>query len=120
MAIAAERFYRQWIERQVEWERQRREQAEIAARKRKEEEERREQERVAALKKAQIDNLVEEAERWRTASYIREYVSAISEKVTHLEAPGLADWRRWATTIADEIDPIASGRAVKTIRKLVP
>jgi hypothetical protein len=120
MAIAAERFHRQWIERQIEWERQRREQAEIAARKRKEEEERREQERVAALKKAQIDNLVEEAERWRTAKYIREYVSAISEEVTDLEAPGLAAWRRWATTIAEEIDPIASGRAAETIRRLVP
>lgn len=120
MAVASEQFFRQWIERQIEWERQRREQAEIAARKRKEEEERREQERVAALKKAQIDNLVEEAERWRTARYIREYVSAVLEEVTDLEAPGLADWRRWATAIAEEIDPIASGRAAEAIRKLIP
>ncbi len=120
MAIAAESFYRQWIERQIEWERQRREQAEREARKRKEDDERRERERLAALKKAQIDSLVEEAELWRTARHIREYVSAVSNAVTDVDPPGLVEWHKWATAVAAEIDPIASGRARESIRKLVP
>lgn len=119
MAIAAECFYRQWIDRQIEWERQRREQAEREARKRKEDDERRERERLAALKKAQIDSLVEEAELWRTARHIREYVSAVLNTVTDVDPPGLAEWHKWATAVAAEIDPIVSGRARKSIRKLV-
>ncbi len=101
-------------------ERQRREQAEREARKRKEDDERRERERLAALKKAQIDSLVEEAELWRTARHIREYVSAVSNAVTDVDPPGLVEWHKWATAVAAEIDPIASGRARESIRKLVP
>ena len=51
---------------------------------------------------------------------IFENTSAVLEEVTELEVSGLADWRTWATAIAEEIDPIASGRAAEVIRKLAP
>jgi hypothetical protein len=75
-------------------------------RRRQIEDERREHERLAALEKARIDQLLDEAARHRQANDIRAYVLAA------LATSGAADrtaWAEWARAQADILDPLVSG-----------
>lgn len=110
MLVAGEHLHRRWIEQQARWEREQREEAEHAARRRKEEEERRAREREAALAKAKVDSLLQEAQSWRQALGLRDYVQAVRAAAGDRAAtPELEDWSRWALAEADKLDPISSG-----------
>ncbi|WP_442753300.1 hypothetical protein ACNHKD_09800 [Methylocystis sp. JAN1] len=114
MAVAGEHLHRKWLEQQAAWARQRQEEAEREAKRRKAEEERRERERLAALEKAKRDALRRDAEAWREANDIRAYVEAIRRSEASPEST--EEWARWALLEADGIDPIVSGRALKSVR----
>jgi hypothetical protein len=116
MAVAGEHLHRRWIEQQAAWERERREEAERAARKRKQEEERRERERIAAIEKAKIDALLRDADAWRNANNIRDYVEATRKAMGETrDASVLEEWSRWVLTEADRLDPIASGQTANAL-----
>lgn len=114
MAVAGEHLHRKWLEQQAAWARQRQEEAEREAKRRKAEEERRERERLAALEKAKRDALRRDAKAWREANDIRAYVEAIRRSEASPEST--EEWARWALLEADGIDPIVSGRALKSVR----
>jgi hypothetical protein len=74
-------------------------------RRQKEEAERLERERLAALQQARIEQLLDEADRYRKANDIRAYVRAA------LAAPGpdRSEWAAWARAQADALDPLRAG-----------
>ena len=115
MAIAVEQLQRDWRAKRLVWERERREEAERAALKRKAEEERLERERQAALAKAKIDRLRRDAEAWRASADIRAYVAAALGTVGEGHKERAEAWALWALGVADSIDPLASGRAAERI-----
>lgn len=114
LIVLGEECYREHAleqhQRQVQW---RLEQIEDARRK-KLEAERREQERLAALEKARIDRLLDEAASLQTAQNIRAYVRNVHAAAASLAAPindkDLAAWTTWALAQADRIDPVLSRR----------
>ena len=82
------------------------------AKKQKEEAERKERERIAALEKAKIDRLLNDAEARHRAEQIRAYVSAVTGRITSTDLIKSPDvlrlWRPWALAEADRIDPVKS------------
>lgn len=116
MAICAEQLHRASIRRMIEWECQRKREAEEAERKRIEEARRREEERLAALAKARLDALHDDAAALQQADKIRAYVKLISERLEgSITRQRLTEWSRWALAEADRIDPVVSGRATETL-----
>jgi hypothetical protein len=115
MLIASEYAHRRWIEEQAAWERKRREEAERAAIRQREEDERRERERLAAIEKAKLDNLLRNAEAWRTARNLRRYIRAVMETTSEYgDSQQLEAWSLWALAEADKLDPLVSKRALPT------
>lgn len=84
------------------------------ARKQRAEAERKERERIAALEKARIDRLLDEALALRRARDIRAYVDEVKALNLNLDPPvpdeALDEWVRWALAQADRIDPVLSRR----------
>lgn len=87
---------------------------------RKEDEERKERARKRALRETElveleraiqderkrIEKLIDEAQRWRTARLIRDYVTTASSKApVRCTAEEFPEWREWALAQADRIDP---------------
>lgn len=67
-------------------------------------------ERIAAEEKARRDGLPAEAENWRSAKLIREYVEAKRASVA-AQASEFEDWSRWALQVADRMDPLFSAKS---------
>jgi hypothetical protein len=110
--VAAEHAHRRWLEKQAAWERERREEEERAAIRRREEAEKRERERLAAIEKAKVDALLSDAQAWRTANNLRDYIQAVDDAAgERIGTPEFEAWSRWASNEADKLDPIGSGRA---------
>jgi hypothetical protein len=116
MLVASELQHRRWIQQQAEWERERREEEVRAAIRRKEEEVRQERERLAAIEEAKRDRLLKDAEAWRKANNLRDYVRAVCNAASKLaSAPELEVWSHWALREADRLDPISSGKAIERL-----
>lgn len=119
IAISAEKLHRAWIQRRIAWERQRREEEEREARRRREEADRKERERRAAIAKAKIDALLLDAENFRKAADLRNYIDVVTRSMEGQVTPDqLETWARWAEAAANDLDPLASGRAVASIRDM--
>ena len=113
MLVAGAHQHRRWLAQQVEWERRRREEEERETIRRKEEAERLERERLAAIKKAKLDALLSDAEAWRVANNLRDYIERVRDAAGELaDAPNFQTWLHWAIGEADKLDPITSGRAM--------
>jgi hypothetical protein len=111
VAVEAERSHREWIVRQITWQKEEREREEKAARARKEAEEKRERERLAAIERAKTDALLADVAGWRHAANIRLYVEAV--RGASPDAEGIKAWSSWALAEADRLDSIRSGRALR-------
>jgi hypothetical protein len=84
------------------------------ARKQKVEAERKERERIAALEKARVERLLDEAQALQRARDIRLYVDEVKALNLSLDPPvpdeALAEWAGWVLAQADQIDPVQSRR----------
>jgi hypothetical protein len=84
------------------------------ARKQKAEAKRKERERIAALEKARLDRLLDEAQALQRARDIRSYVDEVKALNLSLDPPvpdaALAEWAQWALAQANRIDPVQSRR----------
>lgn len=73
---------------------------------------RKERERIAALEKARVERLLEEAQALQRAHDIRLYVDEVRALNLSLSRPvpdkALAQWARWAWAQADRIDFVQS------------
>jgi hypothetical protein len=82
------------------------------ARKQKAEAERKERERIAALEKARVDRLLDEAQALQRARDIRLYVDEVRALNLSLDPPvpdeALTEWAQWSLAQADRIDPVRS------------
>jgi len=115
LAIAAEYLQRAWVEQQKAWERELRERQARAEREKRERDARLERDRLAAIEKAKLDSLLQDAENMRRAADIRAYVEAVRIATAQASAGNFDNWSRWALSEADKLDPIASGRAISNI-----
>ena len=73
-----------------------------------------EQERMEKLEQSRKRRLLQMARRCRDAAEIRDYVqhvaAAVESNLLQVQADEFAKWRSWALGVADELDPIASGK----------
>lgn len=113
LAAAAEHLHRQWQEEYRAWQRREQERKEREEKERLELEARRERERLAAIEKAKVDALLQEASDWRKAEEIRAYVEALSQQASDASNDEFEKWRNWALLEADKLDPITSLRGGK-------
>jgi hypothetical protein len=70
-------------------------------------------------------NLVQEVDRWRKASQIRDYLAAIQRQIDEgVVKPADKDrfdaWVKWARWFADDIDPLISAPALEDRTPIVP
>ncbi len=81
-------------------------------RKANEEAERQERLRIEQEKRAQAQQLFQEAKNMRRAREIRDYVSAVQaatrDHIGHAER--VAEWSSWAMQLANQIDPLQDAR----------
>ncbi|MBI1308957.1 MAG: hypothetical protein GC129_03720 [Proteobacteria bacterium] len=110
LVSAAERLHRQWQEEHRVWQRREQERKEREEQERRELEARRERERLAAIEKAKVDALLQDAADWRKAAEIRAYVEAVLAQTSTSPDETFENWRKWALSEADKLDPIVSRR----------
>lgn len=119
LMISGEIQYREQELRRYEWLVKRQAELRDELRRKKEEAARRERERVAALEKARLDGLLEDAEAFYQANKIRDFVADVEALFEAGRVPvareNLGSWRSWALKHADRMDPVRSGRFVKSI-----
>lgn len=117
LAVESERSHRARLEQQIKWRREMKEKEERIAREKKEAEERRERENLAAIERAKTNALLRDAARWRKAADIRAYVQAVRAALRDPSEIGAFEaWSAWALAEADRLDPLASGRALQSMR----
>ena len=93
--------------------------AEIIERRRteREEAERKERERRAELERKRVERLLGEAEAFRRAAAIRDYVAGAQRAYAASACPKpeaeVEAWARWALAEANRIDPVRSGAFLK-------
>lgn len=114
LIVIGEERYREEVLQLHKWELERRHRLIEEARKARAEAERKERERIAALEKARIDRLLEEAQALQRARDIRAYVDQVNALSLTLDPPvpaeALTAWSLWALAQADRIDPVQSRR----------
>jgi hypothetical protein len=119
LIIAGEQQYREACQWHYEWMVGRKAALIEKTRKRKEEAERKERERLAALEKARLDRLLGAAAAFRQATDIRVFVANVESRQSLGALPisdsDFATWKGWALSQADQIDPVQSGRFIKTM-----
>jgi hypothetical protein len=70
-------------------------------------------ERLAAIEKAKLDALLDDANAWRTANNVRDYIRAIREAAgERANTAEFESWLRWASGEAEKLDPINSRRVL--------
>jgi hypothetical protein len=108
--VAAENQYRESCIYQYEWRAERRAQLIEEENKKKLEAERLERERKIKAEKDRIDRLLNEANLFRQAKDIRDYVSSVRIACQSSDIPleALDQWCAWALGEAERIDPVAS------------
>lgn len=114
LIVLGEERYREHQIDHHKWLLQRRLEGIEEARKQKAEAERKERERVAALEKARVERLLDEAQALQRSRDIRLYVDEVKALNLSLSPPvpheALAQWAQWALAQADRIDPVQSRR----------
>jgi hypothetical protein len=74
-----------------------------------------EQERMEKLEQSRKKHLLHMARRRRDAAEIRDYIqhvaAAVESNLLQAQVDEFANWRSWALSVADELDPIASRKA---------
>lgn len=114
LIVLGEERYREHQIDHHKWLLQRRLERIEEVRKQKAEAERKERERIAALEKARVDRLLDEAQALQRARDIRLYVDEVKALNLSLSSPvpdeALAQWAQWALAQADRIDPVQSRR----------
>jgi hypothetical protein len=106
--LAAELQYREGRLSYHQWWVSRRQQVIEEQRLAREKAEKDEQERKDRAEKERIDGLLGQAEALRKAETIRTYVERVREQATGRES--VEAWALWAIKIADDLDPVTSGR----------
>ena len=112
LALTAEHQHRESAIRHHQWRIERAAQIEEEDRQRRAEAERAERERQERLEQARIDRLLKDADAFRKANEIRNYVAALTARIqenSKMDLEDLERWREWALAQADRIDP-AVGR----------
>lgn len=105
--LKAEQQHRDSAHRMRDWVIERKQQLITELKRREAERVRLEQERKENEERARIKDLLRQADNLRKASTIRDYVSAVSERVpaASLDRPQLESWMQWARAVADRLDP---------------
>jgi hypothetical protein len=107
MAIVAEERRRSSREHRATLERERNERLAAETLQRTLEMARLERERLEAAERDRVAALRSYAERWKAASVIRDFIKAANASLANrLSAAALAEWSRWAESVACEIDPL--------------
>ncbi|SCW76291.1 hypothetical protein SAMN02927924_02680 [Sphingobium faniae] len=108
--VEAEARYRSSCEAEHRWRVQAREQRIEAIREERERLVRAEQERLEQIRLARIARLLSEADAFRKAQSIRDYVADAAKNAGEAVArEDLERWARCALEIADSLDPVQSG-----------
>jgi hypothetical protein len=118
--LFAEMQYRGGVQHQHDWRIERKAKLEKEDERRRIEVDRAERARQAAILQARIDRLLQEADNFRKANDIREYVKRVQALTTTHEEADLGkvrDWARWALAEADRIDPVNSARFLEPIQQ---
>jgi hypothetical protein len=113
LLVRGEANYRAGVLEMHEWWLTRRAEVEREVVRRKAEEERRERERLAKLEKELVEHLLAEADNWRRAADLRTFVKAVGSASQSSDARAAERLERWSASVlalADQIDPIRSGR----------
>lgn len=120
--LYAEIRYRESEVSRYEWQKKRKAEVEEEDRKRAIAEAKAEQERLARLKLERIDGLLSDADAYRKAAEIRKYAEAVLDAFARgefvAEQKSVNEWRDWALTVADEIDPVKTQGFLKTMGRL--
>ena len=112
MAVSAELCRQSIMARSIESSKRRALEAENESLQRQEAAKLRQQQRSAAIEKAHVEALYADMDASYKAASIRGYISTIEEDLSdEIDADQLQVWIKWASSLADTIDPIRSGRA---------
>lgn len=118
VVAAAELKYREGCLRQFEWRVKRKAEREEEMRQHQVALGRQERERQQKLEQARVDRLLDEAATLRRATDIRAYVQEVRRAAAgegmNTPAEEVERWARWALAEADRIDPVKSGRFIKS------
>lgn len=106
MIVAGEAEFRSSCFSWHEYLIKRRRENEIEAARLKAEAEERERQRLIREAQERRERLFAQGTAWRTAQDIRSMVAALSEVE---ERPGFDEWKRWALSEADLLDPVCNG-----------
>lgn len=109
LIMAAEVFYREARVSNYEWKIAQRERLIEERRVARERAEREARERAEQLAQARIDKLLEEAADLDRAETIRRYVDRVRTLASEDQAT-TETWANWALAIADDLDPVRTGR----------
>jgi hypothetical protein len=124
LIYAGEIQYRAHAQSTYEWQLERQQHRREERRKQKEEAERQERLRLERQERTRVQGLFQEANNWRRAREIREYVTAVEKagarSSTSLDRRRLDDWSRWALGLADRLDPLRAGRLEENVRPEPP
>lgn len=113
LTVLAEKWHREWLEKKAVEQHERREQEKKNKIRRAKDQIRRDREYAIAMERARIDRLFQNATAWQKATGVRTYIQAVLDAFRDQREPhSLEDWSRWALAQVNEIDPIASGRAL--------
>jgi hypothetical protein len=116
IVVRVEEQYRDAQFRHHKWLLARRAEEVEAARKAKIEAERRERERLKKLERERIEQLLADADQLRRAQAIRAYVAEVERLPNAVESgENFEQWRAWALSQADRIDPVKNGSLWRSI-----
>jgi len=118
IVVTAELRYREGVLHTYKWRVERKAQLEEELRKKRLEAERAERERQRKLEQARVDRLLRDADAFRQAQAIREYVQEIRLATPDgdtVSKSGLESWAQWALAQADRIDPAKQKAFLKSM-----
>jgi len=118
IVVTAELRYREGVLHTYKWRVERKAQLEEELRKKRLEAERAERERQRKLEQARVDRLLRDADAFRQAQAIREYVQEIrlaTPDPDTVSKSGLESWAQWALAQADRIDPAKQKAFLKSM-----
>ncbi len=120
LIVSGERRHREHAQDHYEWRVKRKQNLIERLRHEKEEAERKERERLAAIEKARVDRLLEDAFKYRRAEDIRAYVASIESDIASgrysVSGAQFEEWQEWALRQADRLDPVTSGSVLASMK----
>ena len=120
LIVTGERNYREGRQGHYEWMVERKARLQEEERKRREENARKERERIIQLEKERVERLLGDATALRQAADIRSYVEAVrtlcATEGKDIPSKKMGAWVSWAQAQVDRIDPVRSGRFLKSMQ----